>query len=69
MCLLLSNARIWKATSLVTIGVLTIGPRSQKACYDVHLTPNYYTYSNSDLGCVLDVTRPRVLLSPGALDT
>jgi hypothetical protein len=29
----------------VTIGVLTTGPRSQKACYDVHLTPNYYTYS------------------------
>jgi hypothetical protein len=42
----------------VTIGVLTTGPRSQKACYDVHLTPNYYTYSNSDLG-VLDVTTPQ----------
>jgi hypothetical protein len=32
----------------VTIGVLTTGPRSQKACYDVHLTPNHYTYSDSD---------------------
>jgi hypothetical protein len=33
---------------VVTIGVLTTGPRSQKACYDVHLTPNYYTCSDSD---------------------
>jgi hypothetical protein len=32
----------------VMIGVLTTGPRSQKACYDVHLTPNHYTSSDSD---------------------
>jgi hypothetical protein len=39
----------------VTIGVLTTGPRLQNACNDTFLQPNYYTYSNSDLG-VLDVT-------------
>jgi hypothetical protein len=45
-------------TIRITIGVLTTGPRSQKACYDIHLTPNYYTCSsNSNRGCVLDVTR------------
>jgi hypothetical protein len=27
-----------------------LGPRSQKACYDVHLAPKYYTYSDSDIG-------------------
>jgi hypothetical protein len=40
----------------VTIGVLTTGPRLQNACNDTFLQPNYYTYSNSDHGCVLDVT-------------
>jgi hypothetical protein len=43
----------------VTIGVLTTGPRLQNACNDAFLQPNYYTYSNSDHGCVLDVTKPR----------
>jgi hypothetical protein len=64
---ILELRRLHKGKVSVTIGVLTTGPRSQKACYDVHLTPNYYTYSNPDLGCVLDVTRPRVLqaLGPG----
>jgi hypothetical protein len=38
------------------IGVLTTGPRLQNACNDTFLQPNYYTYSNSDHGCVLDVT-------------
>jgi hypothetical protein len=46
--------------ALVTIGVLTTGPRLQNACNDTFLQPNYYTYSNSDLGCVLDVTRSKV---------
>jgi hypothetical protein len=36
--------------SLVTIGVLTTGPRLQNACNDTFLQPNYYTYSNSDHG-------------------
>jgi hypothetical protein len=47
------------ARLFVTIGVLTTGPRLQNACNDTFLQPNYYTYSNSDHGCVLDVTRPR----------
>jgi hypothetical protein len=34
----------------VTIGVLTTGPRLQSASNDTFLQPNYYTYSNSDLG-------------------
>jgi hypothetical protein len=33
---------------IVTIGVLTTGPRLQNACNDTFLQPNYYTYSNSD---------------------
>jgi hypothetical protein len=50
--------------SIVTIGVLTTGPRLQDACNDTFLQPNYYTYSNSDQG-VLDVTRPQVTLGFG----
>jgi hypothetical protein len=34
----------------VTIGVLTTEPRLQNACNETFLQPNYYTYSNSDLG-------------------
>jgi hypothetical protein len=42
--------------TIVSIGVLTTGPRLQNAYNDTFLQPNYYTYSNSDHGCVLDVT-------------